>query len=233
MKIGILVADILDDEVQKKYGNYADMFKALFLKVDADLSFTSYNVVSFEKPLDFDECDAYLITGSKYSAYDKEPWVSKLKDLIIDLAKRKKKLIGICFGHQIIADALGGEVKKSKKGWGVGCMSSDVKINKNWLKPVGNIFNLLVSHQDQVVKMPVNANLVATSNFCPVSSFVISDYVLCFQGHPEFNESYLKTIMKKRRDKIGEPAYKKAMESFNNKPDSKEVTQCILNFIKM
>ncbi|VAW67196.1 Glutamine amidotransferase, class I [hydrothermal vent metagenome] len=233
MKIGILEADILDEDVQRKYGNYTDMFKELFLSVDSNLSFVSYNVVSFERPVDINECDAYLITGSKFSAYDKDEWIYKLKDLIVELVKHQKKLIGICFGHQIIADALGGEVKKSKKGWGVGCMLSDVKINKNGLKPIKKSFNLLVSHQDQVTKMPANAMLVAGSDFCPVSSFSISDYVLSFQGHPEFNESYLKLIMRKRRDKIGEQVYKNAIESLNNQPNSKEVAQCILNFIKL
>jgi len=233
MKIGILEADILDDDVQRKYGSYADMFKEMFLAVDSNLSFVSYNMMSFERPLDIDECDAYLITGSKFSAYDKDQWISKLKALIVELVKHQKKLVGICFGHQVIANALGGEVKKSKKGWGVGCMLSDIKINKNWLKPIEKSFNLLVSHQDQVIKMPANAILVAGNNFCPVSSFIISDCVLCFQGHPEFNESYLKIIMKKRRDKIGAQGYKDAIDSLKKTPNSKEVAQCILNFINL
>ena len=116
MRIGILETDTLPADIKEKYGSYAEMFQNLFLSVNDQLELNVYRVIDGDYPEHIDDCDGYLITGSKFSAYDDEPWIIKLRHYIVELHKREKKLTGICFGHQIIAQALGGLTRKSEKG---------------------------------------------------------------------------------------------------------------------
>jgi GMP synthase-like glutamine amidotransferase len=230
--IGILETDVLNEEVQLKYGSYPEMFKNLLLKVDDTLKFKSYQVINFQYPDNISECDAYLITGSQFSAYDDLAWINQLKVFIKRLVDYQIKLVGICFGHQLIAQALKGRVEKSDKGWGVGLITSEVKIKPAALQMDSSQFSLLVSHQDQVVVLPDDAELLAGNDFCPNASYIISNSVLTFQGHPEFSVEYLKSIMNKRRVLIGEENYKKSLLTLKNRVDDKKVALWIVNFIK-
>jgi len=159
-----------------------------------------------------------------------EPWIKQLRDYIVALHKHRRKLIGICFGHQIIALALGGMTEKSEKGWAVGNSISHIDKEKPWMGEVmtnaKKQFALLVSHQDQVVRLPAQAELIATNTFCPNAN-----HILTFQGHPEFSADYLNYLMAKRRDLIGEEKYKKAMESLQYDQDAQLVARWIINFI--
>ena len=116
MKIGILEADQLSETLRRQYGSYGDMIQNLLQSLDQRLAFTRYQVTESNYPENIDDCDAYLITGSKFSIYDNEPWIKDLQEYVIALAGQQKKLIGICFGHQLIAHALGGQTQKSEKG---------------------------------------------------------------------------------------------------------------------
>ena len=116
LRLGILNADELTPDVEEKFGNYNTMFESLFS--NSLFEFNFYQVTQKTFPENINECDAYLISGSKYSAYDNFPWVDLLKEFIVKLNENNRKLIGICFGHQIIAEALGGKVIKSLDGWG-------------------------------------------------------------------------------------------------------------------
>jgi len=232
MRIGILETDELRPEIKQKYGSYADMFQQLFLSVDAGLEFNVYQVIDGQYPASIDECDAYLITGSQLSAYDNNEWLLKLREYVVYLHQQKKKLIGICFGHQVIAHALGGETKRSDKGWGVGNKTSEIKVVKQWMDKNEKSFSLLFSHQDQVTSLPQGSELIASNDFCKISSFQLGDHILCFQGHPEFSEDYLSYLINKRRDLIGEDIVKQAQDSLKTKHDGKRVAKWLVNFIK-
>lgn len=231
MIIGILEADTLDDEVIKQYGRYADSFEQLLSAVDPQLNFQTYHVTQQEYPRDLEECDAYLITGSKSSCYEDVDWIHRLKQFVVRCHEQDIKMVGICFGHQLIADALGGAVQKSDKGWGIGVASTDITHEPAWLEPKQKQFKLLVSHQDQVTRLPQQAALVATNPFCPISAYSVNSSVLAFQGHPEFSRDYLQYIMTQRREYIGEQAYHHAKESLHQNEDSQLVAQWIVNFI--
>lgn len=236
MRIGILETDTLEPDIKEKYGSYAEMFQRLLLSVDDQLEIKVYPVIEGKYPGSMDECNAYLITGSKSSAYDNEPWIKQLQDYILALHKHRSKLIGICFGHQIIALSLGGQTKKSEKGWGVGISISKIIKEKPWMgHEIANAeqqFALLVSHQDQVTRLPAQSELIATNTFCANASFQIANHILCFQGHPEFSADYLSYLMNKRRDSIGEEKYKKAMDSLEIDQDALLVAGWIVNFIR-
>lgn len=232
MKLGILIADELENQVTRRYGNYAAMFERLLAPVDSTLEFIAYEITISSCPDDIDECDAYLITGSKSSCYEESAWISRLSDFVIDCNQSNKKLLGICFGHQLIAQALGGKVQKNESGWGIGVSHSEIIGSSTWLQPHTKQFTLLVSHQDQVTELPSGAALVAGNDFCPIGSYQIGEHVLTFQGHPEFNLDYLQHIMTKRRDVIGERAYHHAMRSFGQAVDNELVANWMCRFIR-
>ena len=232
MIIGILEADELNDEVIQRYGRYAETFEQLLSAVDPQLTFQTYQVTQQQFPQSIDACDAYVLTGSKYSCYEDIHWINQLKQFVVECHAQNKKLIGICFGHQLIAQALGGSVQKHDKGWGIGMASSDVRTTPQWLTPKQPQFNLLVSHQDQVTRLPQQASLVASNEFCPIAGYHVNHTILTFQGHPEFNHDYLQYIMTQRREVIGEQAYQQAIESLQQDEDNELVAQWIVNFIR-
>jgi GMP synthase-like glutamine amidotransferase len=231
MKLGILVTDQLDSQISEKFGSYPEMFQALLIQIDPSLTFSSYSVIDQTYPETIDECDAYLITGSKFSAHEDKPWINQLCNYIQTLHRQQKKLIGICFGHQLIARALGGKTEKSTQGWGIGSMPVDIFQHPNWLQPSINIFNLLVSHQDQVSSLPSNSALIAGSKFCPHASYQVGNHILTFQGHPEFSKNYSQYLMEKRREIIGGSRVNEGILSLNDKINHLEVARWMVNFL--
>ncbi len=203
MHIGILRTDSVRSEWVAAYGEYPDMFARLLTEQDASLRFTTWDVEAGALPTACDVADAFLITGSKSSVYDDKAWIRSLEDFVRTLHATRTKLIGICFGHQLIAQALGGMVAKSYKGWGVGinCYAIDDTLLK---QADGEDLCLLASHQDQVLQMPPGAQKVATSAHCEVAGMVMGEHILTFQGHPEFTPEYARELLSFRHDMIGE-----------------------------
>lgn len=232
MIIGIIETDEVDEGVKNIYGSYAGMFKRILSQVDNSIIYKNYQAYTCYLPEMTNECDAYLITGSKFSVNESDEWISELKVFIRQLNKNKKKLIGICFGHQIIAEALGGKVNKSEKGWGIGLMESKVLHKMSWMKPQQSTFNLLVSHQDQVINLPEEAVLIATNEFCINSGFMIEDHILTFQGHPEYVPEYLTYMMNKREIIIGEERVNIAKHSLVKEADAGMIAGWIVAFVE-
>lgn len=232
-KIGILECDHFEDELRVKYGTYGEMFQKLLLSVAPHLTFKVYKTLYDQYPQDLNECDAYLITGSKYSVYESLTWIKKLQNFVYVLHQHQKKLVGICFGHQIVAKALDGQVSKYPDGWGVGTYASQLAQIKPWMEPALDHFRIIVSHQDQVMQLPKQAELVATNEFCKNSAFQIGEHILCFQGHPEFIAEYAYERMLTRKHLIGEDKLKAGMESLKKPTNEIIVAKWITNFFKI
>ena len=233
MKLCILENDDLDPAVVPTFSRYGDMFERLFRNAGAtDWQFDIFNTPRSEYPASFDAYDAILLTGSKADSFSNEPWVVDLRQRVSALLDQKKKLLGICFGHQLIAICLGAKVGRAPQGWGVGRMSYDWHAADLPLAPEDNKMALLVSHQDQVLELPENAVLLASNAHCPVAGYAVGEEVFCVQGHPEFVEEYSAFLMGKRRERLGETLYNNGVDSLQHGHDGLAVARMMIAFVE-
>lgn len=230
MHLGILQADSVMEQFRAEYGNYAGMFERILTVAHAPVRFSSYVVQDGELPA-IDACDAYLITGSRHSVYDDLPWIRDLVAFVDAALQANRKIIGICFGHQLIAHYFGGETRAADQGWGVGVKISRIDNRESWMQPPLSEFALLCSHKDQVVKLPDGATRFATSEFCPCAGFVWNDLVLTFQGHPEFTKSYSAALMEMRNEVLGPEIFSGGMASLDEDTHEDAIARWILNFL--
>ncbi|MCO4843521.1 MAG: type 1 glutamine amidotransferase [Yoonia sp.] len=180
MKIGILQTGHAPDEIQATLGDYDTMFGRLL--ADSGLTFETFNVVDMDFPASVTACDGWLVTGSKHGAYEDHPFIPPLEDFIRASYDADVPMVGICFGHQIIAQALGGKVEKFKDGWAVGRQTYD------WQ---GEEIALNAWHQDQVVVRPETAQAVACNDFCENAALLYGRNAFTVQAHPEFGDQMI------------------------------------------
>jgi GMP synthase-like glutamine amidotransferase len=230
MKIGILQCDDVQEQLQPQFGNYPQMFRDLMLKVDPDLEFAVYDARLGELPADIDDCDAYITSGSRHGVLDGLAWVAELEGFIRRLDAGKKKFAGICFGHQLLARALGGAVEQSDRGWGVGVSFNQIDTRKAWMEPFKSAIDLVVSHQDQVSALPAGFEVLASSAFCPYYMLQYQNHLLSVQGHPEFSRDYSRALTLSRQNRIPPSRVREALHSLNADVDDLLVMRWIINF---
>ncbi len=206
IQINILLCDTFPGLLPEWIPSYVSMFTRMFDAAAGDrtLNYKVYEAMNGELPNEFHADELYLVTGCNLSVYDDIQWIKDLLAWIVKADQAKVKLTGICFGHQAVAEALGGKVVHSEKGWGIGVRESIV-IDDTMRKyfPYKNL-RLLYNHHDQVVKLPKDVVLVAESAFCPYESMRIGNHILTFQGHPEYVPQYEEHLIKNFAD--DEPA---------------------------
>jgi GMP synthase-like glutamine amidotransferase len=193
--------------------------------------FSRFNVVAGEYPPGDERYDAYLVTGSKADSFAPDPWIQTLKTYLLERYRRGEKLLGICFGHQLLALLLGGKAERAQQGWGVGIHRYSINRQPEWMTPTLDELALLISHQDQVTALPENATLLASSPFCPIAAYAIGEQVLCFQGHPEFVADYSRALLNIRQKCIGDHLYEKAMASLEHEHHGLTVAEWMMRFV--
>lgn len=233
MRIGLLETDVLYDDLVSDYGSYGLMFEKYFTQLDnKSLEFVYYRVQQGELPLFVDECDAYIITGSKAGAYEDHDWIAPLSNWIVEADQAKTKILGICFGHQLIAQALGGKVEMSDKGWGIGVRSLSTIPDSPFSQPLPKYLDLIYSHKDQVIALPPQAHNFLADDFCPHAGFTIGQHIVSFQGHPEFDRQYTERLLSRRAEVIGEPTYSQGIRSLQQGTDANFIGRLILDFLR-
>ncbi len=231
MKIGVLTCGEVHNDHLEEHGDYHQMISVLFANRHEPLVFRSYMAIHGELPQSIDECDAYIISGSPKSVYESHDWIDKLEDFIRQLDSAKKKLIGICFGHQLIAQALGGKVEKSDKGWGVGLYENQI-IEQSWMSQPSESITLLASHQDQVITPPQHAKTIGQSAFCPHYMLQIEQHILTVQGHPEFTKAYVKTLIESRSHILSPSEYQGGLDSLTLDESDTLFAHWMIDFIQ-
>ena len=230
MKVGILKTGRPPRPAIPQFGTYPDMFMEL-LGCDA-YAWRTYAADEGEYPARPEDCDAYIVTGSSAGVYDSDPWIGQLLDFL-RAAKGRAKLVGVCFGHQAMAQAFGGQVIKSPKGWGIGEHEYQVLAAEPFMDSPADI-RLPASHQDQVVTLPPGAEIMAASAFTPMAGLIWRDQpAISIQPHPEFEPAYATALIQARRGKTyADEEADRAVASFAGPDDRARVGGWINAFLR-
>ena len=202
MRVGILVTGRVHVDLEPRHGDYAAMFEALIRTAAPDFAFRAWYVLDGELPESVDACDAWLVTGSKHGVYDDLPWIPRLREFLARARAVGRPIVGICFGHQILAEALGGSAAKSDRGWGVGLRRYRVLKRPSWMADAPEEIAMHALHQDQVTAVPEDATVLAESDHCPFAMLAYGDPeqpdAISIQPHPEFSEDYTRELVRMR-----------------------------------
>lgn len=225
MKLAILETGRPPGDLVSRFGDYPDMVAAM---LGDGFDLTTHDVAAGELPRDPAAHDAYLITGSPAGVYDPLPWIAELSDFI--RSAKDSKMVGLCFGHQVMAQALGGQVEKSDKGWGTGLHRYSIDRVESWMDGADSIA-VPVSHQDQVTVQPPGTEIVASSPFTPFAALAWTDRpAISFQFHPEFAPAYARALIAHRYEAMPDPDA--AMASLDAPNDSALVAEWIRRFLR-
>lgn len=230
MKVGILKTGRPPKPAIDEFGTYPDMFKRLLGPNAYD--WRTYGVDGGELPAAPEDCAAYIVTGSAAGVYEADPWIGGLLDFL-RAARGRTKLVGVCFGHQAMAQAFGGKVIKSPKGWGIGAHDYQVVGRAPWMDDATAI-RLPASHQDQVVELPPGADVVVSSAFTPMAGLVWRDHsAISIQPHPEFDPVYATALIEARRGRVyADDEADRAVASFAGPDDRERVGRWIGAFLR-
>jgi len=234
MRVTIIEAGRAPGRLSEDFPRYPDMFVSLMGAADANLAFETVALLDSAALPAPAACEAVLITGSPFGVYDDTPWMNPLRSFIRGAFAARTPMIGVCFGHQIIADAMGGDVRKSSKGWGVGRHTYGILERRSWMADAGASVSLSVSHQDQVITPPGSAVTLASSAHTDHAMLAYRDApVISIQGHPEFSDGFVAALYSARRGKsLTEAQADGAIASLSAPEDNARVATWFAQFLR-
>jgi GMP synthase-like glutamine amidotransferase len=225
-RIAILETGAPPPALATAHGDYPAMFRAL---LGEGFVFETFDVQAGQWP-EAGAFDAAIITGSAAGVYEGDVWIGELLDWI-RAAKGQMKLVGVCFGHQAMAQALGGRVEKSERGWGVGLHRYQVASPEPWMTPAAATVAIPASHQDQVVEAPSDARVLLRSDFTPFAGLAWGEDAISIQPHPEFTPAFATELTAGRRGRIDPALGARAVDSLKAADDRGVVGGWIRNFL--
>lgn len=226
--IGILETGVPPPDLAERYGRYDAMMRRM---LGDGFGYRSYDVQAGEWPSAPEEHAAYVVTGSSAGVYDPLAWITPLKEFVRS-AHGRAKLVGICFGHQVMAEALGGRVEKSHKGWALGLHAYDIDHAAPWMDRGVCRISVAASHQDQVVAVPEGVTVLGHSEFAPYAMLAYpGGDAISVQFHPEFERGFAEALVDLRRPHMGPAAAERAMASLGEPSDAPRVAGWLKRFI--
>ena len=225
-RIAILETGAPPPALATAHGDYPAMFRDL---LGEGLAFETFDVQAGQWP-DAGAFDAAIITGSSAGVYEDDAWIADLLDWI-RAAKERTRLVGVCFGHQAMAQALGGRVEKSERGWGVGLHRYQVVSDEPWMTPAASAVAIPASHQDQVVEKPADARVLLCSDFTPFAGLAWGEDAISMQPHPEFTPAFATELTAGRHDRIDPTLVARAVDSLKAADDRGLVGGWIRSFL--
>lgn len=227
MRIAVLETGYPPAHLIAEHGTYPDMLRR-FLGPGFEVEVFD---VQQAPPPDLDAYDAVAVMGSPSGVYDGDPWIARLLDWLRD-ARGRTRMLGVCFGHQAIAQAWGGEVRKADAGWGLGLHRYHVAAREPWMPEPVDAIAIPVSHQDQVVTAPPSARVVASSAFTPHAVLAYGDHALSFQCHPEFTVPYARELVERRRGQVADDRLDAARDGLDAENDSALLADWMRGFLR-
>lgn len=222
MRIGILQTGLAPDALAADMGDYPDMFARLL--AGHGFAFDTYRVVEMQFPSGVHAADGWLLTGSKHGAYEDLPFIAPLEEFIRNAYAEAVPMVGVCFGHQIIAQALGGKVEQFKGGWAVGATDYDFG---------GEKLTLNAWHRDQVTVTPPDAEVIASNDFCTNAALVYNDRAFTVQAHPEFRPEFVGGLMETRgKGVVPDALMARAAKRLSDPLDDGTIASKIAKFFK-
>ncbi len=227
-RIGILRMTELPDAGLSVHGPYGVVFEMMFDGLDVEL--LDVPVHEGGTPDSLDDADVWIVTGSPASVYDDLDWIRTAEELVREAHRTGTPLVGICFGHQLVAQALGGRVERAEVGWGLGAQVYDTIAPLPWFPEGTGGVTVLASHQDQVVEAPSGATVWSTSAYCPVAGMTIGDRIWTLQGHPEFTPELVAALYDSRRERLGDAAVERAIASLDASLANRDIARAVVRF---
>lgn len=232
MKLTIVQTGAVPAPLQPRFEAYPLMFRRMFDQTGGTFSYDDVNVEQGEALPDPKGLEGIVITGSPAGVYEDHAWLPPLRDFIRTAYAAGTPMVGICFGHQIMAEALGGVVQKSDKGWGLGRHEYRVQSRPAFMADAPESFAVACSHQDQVLVPPPDAQVILASDFTPNAGlFYRSGRALSFQPHPEFEDDYAMALVELRRGRADDSVVDAAVASFEKESDSRRLSNYISHFM--
>lgn len=234
MRIGILQCDDVRSSLSTEFGEYPEMIESQLSVIDETFTFQTYKAHQGQLPDDIEECDAYILTGSRCTVFDTDAlWVNGLLDFIVRLNKANVKTIGICFGYHLIASAMECKIERADMGWLIGVHGAEVQIETPFMEPTVSTFHLAMLTEDQVQSLNGNTTVLASSPKCPNMMVQFGENMLGIQGRPEFSAEFAKRLLNLRQEEFPSKRFAKGIASFaEHEPDNQLIFTWFANFLR-
>ncbi len=212
------------------YPDYAVMTANMLTPLLPEYEIEQFDAVSGDLPAMPENYDAVVLTGSIANVTQHEVWMDRLYEHIHRLHAARVKLIGICFGHQAIAHALGGMVAPASPQ--VGNVAVTITEPQTWMQPYQASVQLLCGNFQQVVTLPAGARAIATHSHCALPMYQLDEHILGCQYHPEFSPAYMRLYVDYVAAKIGPELAHQAQAQLATQHDGALVAQWLANFVQ-
>lgn len=230
LRVGVLLCDDLHAGLVSRWSSYLALFRDLLADARGDLQATGWRVHAGEWPDGPEAADAWLVSGSRASVHEDPEWVPPLQGLVRRIEAAGQPLVGVCFGHQLVHSALGGEVARAGGGWGLGVY--DVRLEAPLAgRASGAPLRLLSVHQDQVTRPAPGFRRLAGGAFCPWYAS-LRERVLTVQGHPEFDREFFHALLPRVRPKAGDAAVDRALATLPPEDDTPAFRRLLRDWLR-
>ena len=228
-RLGILACDRVWEPLRSRHGDYAALYAGLLRETGAAFQLVEFAVFEGDFPAQPTDCDAWLISGSRASVFEGHAWIADAMEFVRAAHAAQVPQLGVCFGHQLLAQALGGRTERAACGWGLGNIELSVRPGAG--VPLPPRLRLYMAHQDQVVALPPDAECLASTTHCENAMFRLGRYVLGVQPHPEFSGELMQDVALDKNLALSPATREAALASLRHPADSSLMAPWLVDFL--